>query len=131
MKTLLIEGLDLKLCSLRLANFSADEFGENRVHIHTLEAKVKGGGREALKVICKNADDLRIVLSLNACPLRTDLYSTPLDTQVLVKWYESFGFMKRATRAALNLECDPMDEMPYSTSPLWLHMSNLMVRNAR
>lgn len=127
MKSLLIEGLDLKLATLRLANFPADEFGENRVHIHNVVANVKGGGRKAMEVICQNADKVGITLTLNACPLRTDLYSTPLDTQTLVKWYENFGFTKRATRAVLN-ECDPM---PHSTNPLWLHMNNLMVRNAR
>jgi hypothetical protein len=130
MKSLLIEGLDLKLCSLRLANFPADEFGENRVHIHNIAANVKGGGRRAMEIICQNADKVGIVLTLNACPLRTDLYSAPLDTQILVKWYENFGFKRTIARAALDLNAGDAN-LPYSTSPIWLHMSNLLVRNAR
>lgn len=64
-----------------------------------------------MQAICKNADDLGITLTLNACPMRSSLYDACLDQTKLVNWYQNFGF--KLTRSA-----DPF-------------MSHFMVRNAR
>lgn len=94
MKTLVAWGMKPGIAVLSLANFPDDEFGTNRVHIHTVEALVKGGGREAMQVMCRNAADVGITLSLNACPFRTTVYPEPWKTEELVAWYQSFGFRR-------------------------------------
>lgn len=94
MKSLVIHGLRPGVALLKLANFADDEFGINRVHIHTIQALIKGGGREALNLICRNSSELGITLSLNACPFRTSFYAEPWGTTKLMSWYENFGFKR-------------------------------------
>ena len=93
MKTLVAWGIKPRIALVSLSNFLDDEFGINRVHIHTVQALVKGGGREALKTMCRNAADVGITLSLNACAFRTDVYPEPWDVNKLVSWYHTFGFV--------------------------------------
>ena len=92
MKTLVVWGMKPGIALLSLSNLPDDEFGINRVHIHTVQALVKGGGREAMNTMVRNASDVGITLSLNACPFRSPFYPEPWNLVKLMAWYEAFGF---------------------------------------
>lgn len=111
MKTLVAWGIKPRIALISLSNFPDDEFGINRVHIHTIQALVKGGGREALKTMCRNAADVGITLSLNACPFRTEAYPEPWDVEKLMAWYQDFGFGRAST-----------------INPFYIDMKHLMIK---
>ncbi len=94
MKDLILTGVDCFTSIVRLTDFPSDEYGENRVHITNIEATRKGGGAKALDTMCKNADELDITLSLNACALRNELYHMPWPIDTLIGWYERRGFRR-------------------------------------
>lgn len=112
MKTLVAWGLKPSIAEIRLSNFPDDEFGINRVHIHTIQALVKGGGREAMVMMCRNAADVGIILSLNACPFRSVAYPEPWNVGKLIAWYQNFGF-----------------ERASSQSDFYIDMKHLMVKS--
>lgn len=111
---LLLTNLNKNRCSIRMCDMDEDEFGKDRVHINSIEALIKGGGTAALELVCKNSDDLKIVLSLNAVPLRTPLYQEPMPRPKLIEWYSRFGFK----RVSVNRD-------------VYLYMAALMVRYPR
>lgn len=88
MKDLVLDGVDQRLCEVRISDLSFC------LHINRLLALTKGGARKSLLKICENADILGVALSLNACPVRTDLYPESMSTEWLTEWYERFGFEK-------------------------------------
>lgn len=101
----ILDGVDFESCDLVVSNLGFC------THINRVTALIKGGGRKALEKICSNADKAKIVLSLNACPVRSGLYPTQLEESRLVGWYESFGFKRHQAPNAM-----------------FSYMSNLMVR---
>lgn len=113
MKDLLLMHVNVWDAKVTLNNFLPDEFGFDRVHVTHLSALVKGGGARALDMICKNADDLGVVLSLNACPLQSEVYHTQWSADRLVEWYGRRGFKRVNSR-----------------DPLFDFMGRLMVRTA-
>lgn len=114
MKDLIIIGVDCLISGVRLTNLPPDEFGEDRVHVTLVEALVKGGAAHALDTMCRNADELGITLSLNACALTSTLYHTPWPMKNLISWYSARGF-----------------EEKYSINPTFSFMGHLMVRRPR
>lgn len=89
MKHLMMEGVNPLIAEVRLSQSAVDFF-----HINHIGAKLKGGGRRVLTKLCQNADRLGVALTLNACPMRNELYKEPWDQNKLLAWYESFGFKK-------------------------------------
>ena len=85
---LLTRGLDPRLCELRISDLGTC------LHINRIYPVVKGGGRKALAQICKNADERGVVLTLNACSVRTPLYPKLWFDDKLVEWYQGFGFQE-------------------------------------
>jgi hypothetical protein len=108
---LLATNLDTSKYQVRLSDMPDDELGKDRIHINSISAIVRGGGRRGMKLICQNADDLKITLSLNACPYYTSLYQELLPLKNLIQWYEKFGFKR------VDLQ-----------TGIFVHMSALMVR---
>lgn len=111
MRDLILYKVDYFTSAVTLSNLFPDEFGENRVHINSLVALIKGGAARALEQMCRNADDLEVALSLNACPLSSSLYPERWNPDHLVAWYGRRGFRKVNTK-----------------NPLFSFMGRLMVR---
>lgn len=88
----LLSGINSLRCKIKLTPMVSDEFGTNRVHITSIEALEKGGGKYGMTILCHNADIAKVTLSLNASSYRTMLYDSMMATDNLINWYEQFGF---------------------------------------
>ena len=91
MRYLILDGTDPDACEIRVSDLGIC------LHLNKVVAKIKGGARKTLHRICQNADILGVPLSLNACPVRTELYPDLLADERLVKWYEEFGFKRHVS----------------------------------
>ena len=109
----LLNGIDKTKCDIRITNLDPDEFGKDRMHINSVTALTKGGGKYGISIVCNNADKFGIILSLNAIPYYTKLYDNLIAENDLVQWYSRFGFKR------IN-----------SNNGVFAYMSNLMVRYA-
>jgi hypothetical protein len=69
----------------------------NRVHIAELRAMSKGGGRKAMELITKRADEMGVSLDLSPVPRRAGFYMKPMTLRKLVAWYKKFGFVLHGT----------------------------------
>jgi hypothetical protein len=98
MRELLLTHVSIWDADITMSELRSDEFGYDRVHINHLYALIKGGGSRALSMVCQNADDLEITLSLNACCLTSALYPTQWQPEKLVAWYAKHGFAKAESR---------------------------------
>mgnify|MGYP001578005246 CR=1 FL=1 len=116
-RELIATNLDTDRCFVRMSDLPDDEFGRDRVHINSVQAVVKGGGAAGMELICKNADDLQVILSLNASSFRTPMYAEMLPRKKLIEWYARFGFKR------ISIGCTPKS--------LSLYMSAIMVRYPR
>lgn len=75
------------------ASFKEIHGAEPAIEIHWLSAQKRGAGREAMNLICSIADKHRVNLELDAVPF-TGMQDFKPDRAQLVKFYESFGFVK-------------------------------------
>lgn len=67
---------------------------EPRLELFWLIAVDRGAGRAALKLVCDIADSHGVTLVLDAIPLPSQQDGFKIDLKQLVRFYESFGFVK-------------------------------------